>query len=257
MKKDTLKISLLLGLFIATIIVSIITSPKIMTPFLNKKTTSLLNQNNYVGVIDIFGPITFSSSTPLISKIGAENILQQIEQMEKDDRIKALILKINSPGGTVGSIGVIMGNINITNFVEKHGITFEVYKSGQYKDSLSSWKQPTEKERRLLQNVVNNVHSQFEKAVINHRNLNKKQAHSLTQGQIFTGEQAKENKLIDELGTFEDSLYYASKLLGSKEKPTIISKASSNIYNLLNFWENQIGGHISGLLFTPQLFKLQ
>ncbi|RAP33252.1 signal peptide peptidase SppA [Candidatus Marinamargulisbacteria bacterium SCGC AAA071-K20] len=244
----------------------------------------------------------------MLSKLGAENILQQIEDMENDDRINALILRINSPGGTVGasqeiferlkrfkakkdvpiiasigdigasgayyaalsadtifanpgslvgSIGVIMGNVNFTNLIEKHGVRFDVYKSGQYKDTLSSWRDPSDREKRLLQNVVDNVHSQFETAVINNRNLNKKQAKSLAQGQIFTGEQAHQKNLIDELGTFEDSLYFAAKLLGSNERPTIVSKSTSSVYDIFSFWEEQLGGKMSGMFFTPQILKVQ
>jgi protease IV len=308
MKKDTLKISLLLGLFVVTIIVSIFTSPKVTQSFTSKGSGDFSNQNNHVGVIELLGPISFSSSSTMLSKVGAENILQQIEDMENDDRIKALILRINSPGGTVGasqeiferllrfkakrnipiiasigdvgasgayyaalsadtifanpgslvgSIGVIMGNVNFSKLIEKHGVRFDVYKSGQYKDSLTSWRDPTTREKKLLQNVVDNVHSQFEKAVVNNRSLSKNQASSLAQGQIFTGEQAKEKNLIDELGTFEDTLYFAAKLLGSKERPIIVSKSTPSVYDFFSFWEGQLGGRLNGLSFKPQFFKLQ
>ena len=136
--------------------------------------------------------------------------LEQIENFEKDDQIKAIILEINSPGGavapvqeifdtllkaretkpiytnietiaasggyylasasdkiyalrgsTVGSIGVIFQYVQYGDLLEKIGIKPIVIKSGKHKDIISPFRSPSQEEREIIQNLVNESFQEF------------------------------------------------------------------------------------------------
>jgi protease-4 len=215
-----------------------------------------------VGLVRIEGLIA-DSKTPI----------DEIKEYVKDPSIKAIILRIDSPGGAVapsqeiyeevrkaiakkkvivsmgtvaasggyyiaapatriianpgtltGSIGVIMEIPNIEGLMSKLGIKTEVVKSGSHKDIASVFRGIGTKEREILQNVLDNVHSQFIKAVSEGRKMHINDVKNIADGRIFTGEQALKVGLVDELGNLEDAVQTAAKLVGIKGEPVVITK---------------------------------
>ena len=200
-----------------------------------------------IGVVEISGIITSS-----------RQIIDQLKAFRDDPDIKAIVLRINSPGGGVGpsqeiyreimktrltkkvvaslgavaasggyysasacdgimanpgtitgSIGVIMEYTNFKEVIEKIGLTPVVIKSGAYKGMGSPFRELGADEKKLLQAVVDEIHSQFVKDVANGRNLETKKMDELADGRIFTGAGALDLKLVDRLGNLGDAVEWA------------------------------------------------
>jgi len=79
-------------------------------------------------------------------------------------------------------------------------------------------------DRDILQSVLDNVHEQFIRAVAEGRKLTVDSIRPIADGRIFTGEQAKGLKLVDELGTLEDAIQKAAELAGISGEPEVVSK---------------------------------
>ncbi len=131
---------------------------------------------------------------------------------------------VANPGTLTGSIGVKMEFANIEKLLEKIGVKGMVVKSGEYKDVGSPFREMTDQEKKLLQDVIDDVHSQFIEAVAEGRNLQPAEVRTLADGRIFTGRQALELKLVDQLGDLADSIQVAGKLVGIKGKPRVVEK---------------------------------
>lgn len=129
---------------------------------------------------------------------------------------------IANPGTLTGSIGVIMEVPNLEGLMKKIGVESTVIKSGAHKDLISPFRKPGEGERLILQRVMDDVHDQFIQAVVDGRGLEKAAVTALADGQVFTGRQAKENGLIDALGSFEDAILETGKLAGIVGRPSVV-----------------------------------
>lgn len=111
-----------------------------------------------------------------------------------------------NPGTLTGSIGVIMAFSNIQDLISKIGVKPEVIKSGEFKDAGSPVRPISDEERKLLQNLVDDVHQQFVEDVAKGRNLSTEQVKPLADGRVFTGRQALEYNLVDQLGGLQDAI---------------------------------------------------
>ncbi|MEK9140836.1 MAG: signal peptide peptidase SppA, partial [Nitrospirota bacterium] len=129
---------------------------------------------------------------------------------------------VANPGTLTGSIGVIMETANVEGLLQKIGVAGVVIKSGKYKDIGSPLRKMSAEERGLLQAVMDDVHKQFIEAVAEGRSLELQAAQALADGRIFTGRQAKEAKLVDELGDLEDAIQLAAEVVGIEGEPKVI-----------------------------------
>jgi len=129
---------------------------------------------------------------------------------------------IANPGTITGSIGVIMALTNIEELLGKIGLKAIIIKSGRYKDIGSPLRPLSEEERRILQGLMDNVHLQFIEAVARGRGLPIEKVKELADGRIFSGQQARELGLVDELGTLDYAIDYVARLAKIPGKPTII-----------------------------------
>jgi protease IV len=129
---------------------------------------------------------------------------------------------VANPGTLTGSIGVIMETANVEGLLQKIGVEGVVIKSGKYKDVGSPLRKMSADERGLLQGVMDDVHKQFIEAVAEGRSLELRAAQALADGRIFTGRQAKEAKLVDELGDLEDAIQLAAEVVGIEGEPKVI-----------------------------------
>lgn len=212
---------------------------------------SLNAKNAPIAVVEVEGVIMESRKT-----------VEKLIKAEKDDKIKAIIVRVNSPGGAVGptqeiyeeirridkekpvyasfgtvaasggyyigaacrkiyspagaltgSIGVIMNFTNLEKLYEWAKIKPEVIKAGKYKDIGSPNRSMTKEERLLLTELIEDTHEQFimdifkvreQKLVEGIEGLRK-----YAQGQIFSGQGAKERGLVDEIA----GLWQAGRLI--------------------------------------------
>lgn len=228
----------------------------------------LVRSGNAVGLILLEGVITTgtSGSGLLGSVLGSDSVLVELRRAREDSATRAVVLRINSPGGSAagsqeiarevqrlreagkvvvasmgdvaasgaywvasaaqhivanpgtitGSIGVILEVQNLEGLYGKLGIRYETIKSGPHKDMGSSSRPLDEEERAILQGMVDDIFGQFVDQVAKGRagKLTREQVLALADGRIFTGRQALENGLIDELGNLRDSIQKAADLAG-------------------------------------------
>jgi len=206
--------------------------------------------------------------------ISSESVVEELNAYADDSSIKAIVLKIDSPGGGVvvsqeiynavknakkegkkvvasmgtvaasggyyvaaaadriianpgtltGSIGVKMEFANIEKLLEKIGVKGMVVKSGEYKDVGSPYREMTVQERKLIQDVIDDVHTQFIEAVAEGRKLPPAEVRAIADGRIFTGRQALALRLVDQMGDLADSIKIAGELAGIKGKPHVVEK---------------------------------
>lgn len=189
--------------------------------------------------------------------------LDAIERLAKDSSVKAVIVSIDSPGGTVvggeaiyrslravaekkpvvavmddtaasggymvalgadrifaheatitGSIGVIMQAAEITELLNKLGITPIEIKSGPLKAQPSPLEKLTPEARRVSQDVVNDIYDMFVKMTAERRGLAPDRARQLADGRVYTGRQAAANGLIDKIGDEADAVAWLVKERG-------------------------------------------
>src|SRR6266849_5939596 len=105
-----------------------------------------------------------------------------------------------NPGTLTGSIGVIMQVANVEGLLRKVGVDYVVVKAGAYKDIGSFARSMKPEERRVLQALLDDVYGQFVTAVAEHRGLDKKAVLGFADGRIYSGQQARALKMVDELG---------------------------------------------------------
>lgn len=129
---------------------------------------------------------------------------------------------VANPGTLTGSIGVIMETANLEGLLQKIGVEGVIIKSGKYKDVGSPLRKMSAEERGLLQAVMDDVHKQFIEAVAEGRSMELRAAQVLADGRIFTGRQAKEAKLVDELGDLEAAIQLAAEVVGIEGEPKVV-----------------------------------
>lgn len=156
---------------------------------------------------------------------------------------------VANPGTLTGSIGVIMETANVEGLLQKIGVEGVVIKSGKYKDVGSPLRKMNDEERNLLQTVMDDVHKQFIEAVAAGRALELTDVQALADGRIFTGRQAKEAKLVDELGDLEDAIQLAADVAGIEGEPKVVEPRRR--FSIRELLESQLSGMFPKLDFHP------
>jgi len=129
-----------------------------------------------------------------------------------------------NPGTLTGSIGVIMVFSNAKGLMEKIGLQPEIIKAGEYKDIGSPTRAMTQKERKLLQSVVTDVHQQFIEAVASGRDISVAEVTKIADGRILTGRQAYSLNLVDQMGGLQVSIDQLAHKVGIIGSPKIIKE---------------------------------
>src|SRR3989337_2793680 len=88
----------------------------------------------------------------------------------------------------------------------------------------SLFRDMTQEEGDLLQGLLDDVHDQFIEAVAVGRDIEKERLIPLADGRVFTGRQAKELGLVDEIGNMEDAIRITADMVGIVGEPSIIEK---------------------------------
>ncbi len=227
---------------------------------------TLLYEDSSIGFGDKVGVVTIEG---IITE--PTYINNQINDLAERDDIKAIVLRINSPGGAVGpaqeiyrevqklkdqkhvvvsmgsvaasggyyiasaadkivsnpgtitgSIGVIVEFINLEELFSKIGLKGQVIKSAKYKDIGSPFRSMKDEENRLIKKVLDDVHKQFVEAVAEGRGMKVEEVVKLADGRIFSGAQAKQLGLVDQLGNLNDAINLGAELAGIEGKPRVV-----------------------------------
>lgn len=254
-----------------------------------------------VGVISIQGIITsegvdgglFGGGTT-----GTGGVIDAFRRAEEDPDIRAVVIRLDSPGGTAaasqeiaqavgrvrkagkkvvasmgdvaasgaywiaadsdrifanpatitGSIGVLIETVQLTGLYGKLGIAKETFKSGPHKDMGSESRPLTPEERAIFQGMVNDIYDQFINRVAEGRGMKREEVLPLADGRVFTGRQAKEVGLVDELGDFHDAVLYAGEIAGIEGEPEVVDLGPQPL-----FWEMLFGRVGGGSLFSTDM----
>jgi len=146
---------------------------------------------------------------------------------------------IANPGTMTGSIGVIVKFPNLEGFFEKIGYKSEVIKSGPLKDVGASNRPMSEEERKLMQDLIDNVYGQFVRDIALARGMDEETVQGLADGRVYTGEQALEVGLIDSLGNFTDAITAAAEMGGLDVRdPQLIYPKVDRKFSLFNLLTN-------------------
>jgi protease-4 len=129
---------------------------------------------------------------------------------------------VANPGTIVGSIGVIAEWTNYADLMEWAKLKDIVFKTGEFKDTGSPSRALTDNEKKYFQGLIDDMYVQFLEAVASGRKLDLQEVRSMADGRVFTGRNAKERKLIDEIGNFQDAVDVTAKLAGISGKPRLI-----------------------------------
>jgi len=220
-----------------------------------------------IAVVDLEGVIF--ESKPFID---------QVKKYEDDGSIKAIIVRINSPGGgseasqeiydyvrqiadrhekdkkqkpivssistvgasgayyvaagtnrifasrssIVGSIGVIAQWVNYGDLLKWAKLKDVTFKAGDLKDAGSPTREMTPEEREYFQSLLDDMHRQFIHDVAAGRHVDEATIKAIANGRVWTGEQSKPLKLIDEIGTFDTAVDETAKMVGIKGEPTLV-----------------------------------
>ena len=190
-------------------------------------------------------------------------ILKLLGQISKDKSVKALVLRISSPGGSgiasdvireklkrisekipvvvsmsdvagsggylvslgartivadpmtlTGSIGIVYGKFDVSGLKKKLGISTELMPSSKHSLMYSSARGFTKDEEKRLDEMMRIYYDTFVDSVSEGRNMDRARVESVAGGRVWTGAQAKELGLVDELGGLHDAIGIASKEAG-------------------------------------------
>jgi len=270
---------IVLGVIALSLVIALAVKPG------NKASAGAGARSGEVGVIYIEGAITSDRSGSGLweSQAGSGEIASALREAARDPALKAVVIRLNSPGGTAaaaqeigaelerlrksgkivvasmgdtaasgaywiaagsdqivanpgtltGSIGVIMERLDLQGLYGKIGADTETFKSGPYKDMGSSARSSTPEERAIYQSMIDDIYSQFIDHVAQGRHKNAAEIRPLADGRVFTGRQAKELGLVDQLGDFHDAVLLAGSLAGIQGEPAIVELGQKNIFREL------------------------
>ncbi len=126
------------------------------------------------------------------------------------------------PGSLVGSIGVVMEFPVAEELLDKIGLQFEVIKSAEHKDIGSPYRQATDADRALLQQVVDDVYGQFVEAIAEARGLPRDSVMTIADGRVLSGRSAMEYGLADGEGDLRDAIALAGTMAGLGPEPRTV-----------------------------------
>lgn len=144
---------------------------------------------------------------------------------------------VANPGSITGSIGVILQWFDMKELVRWAKLKPETITSGALKDAGSPFRELSEVERQYFQQIVAQLHGQFVRDVAQGRREKMKyeEVARIADGRIFTGEQALQLKLVDQLGSIDDAVRTAGKLAGIEGEPAKLwpKKREDRLFELL------------------------
>ncbi|CAO0820402.1 protease IV [Desulfarculales bacterium] len=248
---------------------------------------------NKLGVVEIKGVIA-----------DARPALEALKEFQRDDAVRAVVLRVDSPGGSVGpsqeifrevtrtaevkpvvcsmgavaasggyyvsapcskivanpgtitgSIGVISTFPNLEGLFEKLGLKMQTIKTGPLKGAGSPDHPLSEEERAMLGRMTQDIYDQFLNDVVTSRKLKDEAVKAISESGIFSGRQALELGLVDQLGNFNDAVDLAAKLGGVAGRPKLVKPEEKSERWLRQLLKDEGQSLLRGLLEQAQLLS--
>jgi protease-4 len=142
---------------------------------------------------------------------------------------------VANPGTITGSISAIMQFANIEELLKKVGLKSSVVKSGKYKDIGSPLREMIPEEKKIIQDLVDDIYNQFVDVIVRDRKLPREQVMQIADGRIFSGRQAREYGLVDSLGDMGSAARLACQLAGKEGKYDLVfpRKKRSSVFDYI------------------------
>ena len=224
------------------------------------------------------------------SNIGGDRFATQLRELRKNDDVKAVVLRVNSPGGSAyaseviqneiialkakkpvivsmgnyaasggywistygdrifaepntltGSIGVFGLFFDVQKLGNDLGVTWDTAKTNNYSDFETISRPKTPQELALAQGRVDDIYNKFLTKVSASRGIPYNTLETIAQGRVWAGAQAKDLKLVDEIGGLDKATQYAANQakLGDHYKVREYPEQASFAEALLELFDNQ------------------
>lgn len=244
--------------------------------------------------------------------IGSDTVLKQLEEIGENSRIKALVLRINSPGGSytaaneiwytlnklkadkkipivvsqgdyaasggyfislpadaiftehlslTGSIGVFGGKPVVKGLMQKLGVSWSEVNFGKNASIMSLNHKFGPAERAIYNKSLDAVYNDFVQKVSEARNIDIKKMDKLARGRVWSGKQAVENGLADQIGGIDEALAKAAELAQLEKYTTVVyPKQKSLQEKFTEFFSNQTNISVNKMMnilgFDSQEIKM-
>lgn len=129
---------------------------------------------------------------------------------------------IANSGSVTGSIGVISQLFNVQGLLDKVDVKVNTVKTGKFKDAGSPFREFGPEDREYFDELLADIYDQFVSDVAEARGMEVAQVKKYANGRVFTGRQAKEYKLIDALGSFQDSVDWVKEEVGMEGRANLV-----------------------------------
>jgi protease-4 len=235
--------------------------------YLNKNKKNFISRKKgNIAVVYATGEITSGKSTD--ASMGSKTIVEAINKVKNDSSIKAMVLRVNSPGGSALASDVIWRSIELTKKIKpvivsmgdvaasggyyiscgadkifaepntitgsigvfglipnlgkmlntKVGITFDRVETNEHA-AFTMFNALNEKELSVFQKGVDEIYDTFISKVAEGRDgLKKSDVHQIAKGRVWSGKEALNLELVDEIGDLDQAIHFAAEKIGVKNK---------------------------------------
>ncbi len=212
-----------------------------------------------IAVVYAEGTIVDGEGGP--NNVGGDRLARELRKIRRDDKVKAVVLRVNSPGGSAvasevirqelvllhaakplvvsmgtvaasggywistdcdrifaqpntitGSIGVIAILPNLQGLVQKLELNVETINTGRNADLFSIVKPRTPEAMGVIQKLVDETYVKFIDRVVAGRELDREAVEAVAGGRVWSGADALERGLVDELGGLKQAIAHAADL---------------------------------------------
>ncbi|MGE3779643.1 MAG: signal peptide peptidase SppA, partial [Pirellulaceae bacterium] len=237
---------------------------ELMNMLMGNKTSARSSSNQKLAVVYASGVIMPGESAVGVlgdETVGSDTLIKALRQADEDETVVAIVLRIDSPGGSAlasdqiwrairqcqkpivasmgdvaasggyyiamgcdkvlaesatitGSIGVVGGKLVLKGLLDKVGLSSDTISRGKHSGILSEMSPFSESERVLWQKLMGEIYRQFLAKTATSRKMPVEELEKLASGRIWTGRQAQQHGLVDQVGTLRDAIAEAKKLAG-------------------------------------------
>ena len=260
-----------------------------------------LNRGPRIALIYAVGIISSGASTDSAGGqvLGSDTMVEYLRRARADSSIRAIVLRIDSPGGSAvasdviwreimltrerkpviasmsdvaasggyyiampahaivaqpatltGSIGVVLVRFVIDGTLDKLGINLETVTKGRYADLFSPVRPFTTDERKKVGELMQATYDAFVEKAAAGRNTTPERIDAIAQGRVWTGKQAKELGLVDELGGLDRALAIAkdrAKIAPGTEVELVVFPPKKSLFEVVSDpWSRTDGGEALG-----------
>ncbi len=260
-----------------------------VSDYLKSSESLAVKSNNRVAFVTGVGIITAGEQSSLDDGIGGVSLAKTLREIRKDSRYKAVLLRVDSPGGSpvgsdmvwkevreleaagkpvvvsmsgvagsggyyismgagkiicqpstiTGSIGVIFGKFDIEGLANWLGMDIDRVKISPNADMFSAFTSLTEQQKTLIRDSIEQTYRHFVTKAAEGRGATYEEFEPKAHGRIYTGAQAVEIGLADEVGGYDTAVASLKTAMNLKESDSI---ELDRYPKPKTFWESVFGG---------------